>query len=210
MMIQNAMTHGFIKPVYGVLIATLVGIGYVSHAQAAIPNFRARCPMDMVVKAEQGQVFINGQRARVNTDAPNAYRAQHGKILISITSASAISKPSVDYVIKHDRRAHGICTVHHWSVGTSSALPMAKGDSPYQGQWMAKNTQSGAVVAMIVVDGQEQVWVNEQKVKAKRTDGALQFRQGTILYTLQGDPRLRSQSHWLDQDAGNSGQISDK
>lgn len=41
-------------------------------------------------------------------------------------------------------------------------------------------------MANIQVDGKEQVWVNGVKVKAKRADGALQFRQGTILYTLQG------------------------
>ncbi len=65
---------------------------------------------------------------------------------------------------------------------------MAKGNSPYQGKWTAKNSGTGQTVAEIRIDGKEQVWVNEVKVKAKRTDGALQFRQGMILYTLQGDP----------------------
>ena len=39
-------------------------------------------------------------------------------------------------------------------------------------------------------------------------DGALQFRQGMILYTLQGDPRVRSESQWQDNDAGSTGPIS--
>ena len=63
-------------------------------------------------------------------------------------------------------------------------------------------------MAEIRIDGKEQVWVNEVKVKAKRTDGALQFRQGMILYTLQGDPRVRSESQWQDNDAGSTGPIS--
>lgn len=63
-------------------------------------------------------------------------------------------------------------------------------------------------MANIQIDGKEQVWVNGVKVKAKRTDGALQFRQGTILYTLQGDPRIRNESDWNDSDAQNSGPIT--
>nr|WP_244464593.1 hypothetical protein [Aeromonas piscicola] len=63
-------------------------------------------------------------------------------------------------------------------------------------------------MANIQIDGKEQVWVNGVKVKAKRTDGALQFRQATILYTLQGDPRIRNESDWNDSDAQNSGPIT--
>ena len=36
---------------------------------------------------------------------------------------------------------------------------------------------------------------------------ALQFRQGTILYTLQGDPRIRDESDWNDSDVQNTGPI---
>ncbi len=155
----------------------------------------------------RGNVFINGKKATLKTLAPAAYSATNGKVVIGITFDLPASEPTLDYVIKHDRRAHGFCTVHAWSAGKAAALPMAKGDSPYQGKWVAKNRETGATVANIQVDGKEQVWVNGVKVKAKRADGALQFRQGTILYTLQGDPRIRDESDWNDSDVQNTGPI---
>ena len=189
-------------------VITLAIAAYAGSVAAAVPNFTASCPMNIQVKAQGGNVFINGKKATLKTDAPTAYTAQSGKIMIGITSDSATSEPSVDYAIKHDKRANGICTVKSWSAGKATSLPMAKGDSPYQGKWTAKNSETGATVANIQVDGKEQVWVNGVKVKAKRADGALQFRQGTILYTLQGDPRIRYESDWNDRDAQNTGPIT--
>ncbi|MFP3562119.1 hypothetical protein SB861_67700, partial [Paraburkholderia sp. SIMBA_049] len=66
---------------------------------------------------------------------------------------------------------------------------------------MAKS-DAGATVATIRIDAKEQVWVNGKQVKAKRTDGTLQFRQGNILFTLQGDRSLQNQDYWMDSDAG--------
>lgn len=189
-------------------IITLAIAVYAGSAAAAVPNFTASCPMNIQVKSQGGSVYINGKKATLKTDAPNAYSAQSGKIIVGITSDSATSEPSIDYSIKNDKRANGICTVQSWSAGKATSLPMAQGDSPYQGKWVAKNSESGATVAVIQVDGKEQVWVNDVKVKAKRTDGALQFRQGMILYTLQGDPRVRSESQWQDNDAGSTGPIT--
>ncbi|WP_042063415.1 hypothetical protein [Aeromonas allosaccharophila] len=189
-------------------VITLAIATYAGSVAAAVPNFTASCPMNIQVKAQGGNVFINGKKATLKTDAPTAYTAQSGKIMIGITSDSATSEPSVDYAIKHDKRANSICTVKSWSAGKATSLPMAKGDSPYQGKWTAKNSETGATVANIQVDGKEQVWVNGVKVKAKRADGALQFRQGTILYTLQGDPRIRYESDWNDRDAQNTGPIT--
>ncbi|MGE6103831.1 hypothetical protein ACLHZT_09440 [Aeromonas veronii] len=188
-------------------VITLAIATYAGSVVAAVPNFTASCPMNIQVKSQGGNVFINGKKATLKTDAPTAYTAQSGKIMIGITSDSATSEPSVDYAIKHDKRANGICTVKSWSAGKATSLPMAKGDSPYQGKWIAKNRETGATVANIQVDGKEQVWVNGVKVKAKRADGALQFRQGTILYTLQGDPRIRDESDWNDSDVQNTGPI---
>ncbi|MGN5130537.1 hypothetical protein ACTG13_13030 [Aeromonas hydrophila] len=192
-------------------LLTIITLAITAHAgsvAAAVPNFSASCPMNIQVKGEGGSVYINGKKATLKTDAPNAYSAQSGKIMIGITSDSATSEPSIDYAIKHDKRANGLCTVQSWSAGKAAALPMVKGNSPYQGKWTAKNSGTGQTVAEIRIDGKEQVWVNEVKVKAKRTDGALQFRQGMILYTLQGDPRVRSESSWQDTDAGSIGPIS--
>ena len=189
-------------------VITLAIAAYAGSAAATVPNFTADCPMNIKVKSQDGNVYINGKKATLKTNAPNAYSAQSGKIMLDITSDTATSEPSIAYSIKHDRRAHGFCTVNSWSVDKAATLPMAKGDSPYQGKWVAKNSGTGQTVAVIRVDGKEQVWVNDVKVNAKRADGALQFRQGMILYTLQGDPRVRGESEWQDSDAGSTGPIS--
>ena len=189
-------------------VITLAIAAYAGSAAAAVPNFTADCPMNIKVKSQDGNVYINGKKASLKTNAPNAYSAQSGKIMLDITSESAASEPSIAYSIKHDNRANGICTVQSWSAGKATTQPMAKGDSPYQGKWVAKNSGTGQTVAVIRVDGKEQVWVNDVKVKAKRADGALQVRQGMILYILQGDPRVRGESEWQDSDAGSTGPIS--
>lgn len=175
-------------------LLTLVMLAMTAHAGsalAALPNFSATCPTDIRVKSQGGNVFINGKKATLKTLAPAAYSATNGKVVIGITFDLPASEPTLDYVIKHDRRAHGFCTVHAWSAGKAAALPMAKGDSPYQGKWVAKNRETGATVANIQVDGKEQVWVNGVKVKAKRADGALQFRQGHSLYPAGGSAHSR-------------------
>ena len=71
----------------------------------------------------------------------------------------------------------------------------------------AKNNE-GATVATIRTDGKEQVWVNGKQVKAKRADGALLFKQGTITFTIQGDRRLEGEDVWIDSDAGTKGPIN--
>ncbi|BAQ76649.1 uncharacterized protein POS17_4955 [Pseudomonas sp. Os17] len=81
-----------------------------------------------------------------------------------------------------------------------------KAPTPYVGQWTAKSP-SGATVATIRIDARERVWVNGKQVKAKRTDGALQFRQGTLLFTIQGDRRRQSEDIWMDTDTGAKGPI---
>jgi len=78
--------------------------------------------------------------------------------------------------------------------------------NPYAGQWVAKGT-AGATVATIRIDNKEHVWVNGKKVKAKRSDGGLVFRDGFITYTIQGDRRLKNEDYWVDSDAGSKGPI---
>ena len=78
--------------------------------------------------------------------------------------------------------------------------------SPYTGQWVAKGT-AGATVATIRIDSKEHVWVNGKKVAAKRSDGALVFRDGKITYTIQGDRRLKGEDVWVDADAETKGPI---
>ena len=95
-------------------------------------------------------------------------------------------------------------------AGFVSEAPADKGDAakqtPYAGQWVAKAT-SGATVATIRIDSKEHVWVSGKKVSAKRSDGALVFRDGRITYTIQGDRRLKNEDSWFDSDAGTRGSI---
>ncbi|MCU1763009.1 hypothetical protein NTD84_25240 [Pseudomonas sp. 14P_8.1_Bac3] len=89
---------------------------------------------------------------------------------------------------------------------TDPAADSANTQTPYAGQWVAKS-EVGATVATIRIDAKEQVWVNGKRVNAKRIDGALQFKQGKITFTIQGDRRLTGQDYWTDSDAGTKGPI---
>ncbi|MDC8772234.1 hypothetical protein [Roseateles albus] len=90
----------------------------------------------------------------------------------------------------------------------AAPAPQAKptAANPYAGQWVAKS-DSGATVATIRIDAKEHVWVNGKKVKAKRSDGGLMFKTGTITFRIQGDRRLQGEDVWNDSDAGTKGQI---
>ncbi len=90
-----------------------------------------------------------------------------------------------------------------------SAKPAAKAAAPatpYAGQWVAKS-DTGATVATIRIDAKEQVWVDGKKVKARRSDGGLVFKAGTITYRIQGDRRLQGEDIWNDFDAKTQGPI---
>ncbi len=89
-------------------------------------------------------------------------------------------------------------------AGRASA---ASNGSPYAGKWIAK-TDSDDTVATIQINAQDQVLVNGKKVKAKKSDGALIFRDGMITYTIQGDRQLRAEDVWVDSDAGSRGVIT--
>ena len=87
-----------------------------------------------------------------------------------------------------------------------AASSSANNRTPYAGQWVAKGA-AGATVATIRIDSKENVWVNGKKVKAKRSDGALVFRDGKMTYTIQGDRRLKGEDVWADAAAGTKGHI---
>lgn len=78
--------------------------------------------------------------------------------------------------------------------------------NPYAGNWVAKSTE-GTTVATIRINAKENVWVNGKPVKARRSDGALVFRDGFITFTIQGDRRLKGEDHWADSDAKTQGPI---
>ena len=90
---------------------------------------------------------------------------------------------------------------------TSANSGAASSKTPYAGNWVARGT-GGATVATIRIDDKERVWVNGKPVKAKRSDGALVFKQGFITYTIQGDRRLKGEDYWTDSDAKTKGPIN--
>ena len=88
--------------------------------------------------------------------------------------------------------------------------PAATSASPYAGNWVATFPETGATVATIRIDGKDQVWVNDKQVKAKKSDGALVFKEGMVIYHIQGDRRLKGEDGWVDNDAGTKGPITSK
>lgn len=89
---------------------------------------------------------------------------------------------------------------------SNPAADNANTPTPYAGQWVAKS-DTGKTVATIRINAKEQVWVNGERVNAKRTDGALQFKQGKLTFTIQGDRRLTGEDYWMDSNAGAKGPI---
>ncbi|MFM5332019.1 hypothetical protein ACET9Z_06320 [Aeromonas veronii] len=96
------------------------------------------------------------------------------------------------------------------AAGVGNAPAAATSDSPYEGNWIATFPQTGATVANIRIDGKDQVWVNDKKVNAKKSDGALVFKDGMVIYTIQGDRRIKGEDGWIDNDAGTKGPINAK
>lgn len=96
------------------------------------------------------------------------------------------------------------------AAGVGNAPAAATSGSPYTGNWIATFPQTGATVANIHIDGKDQVWVNDKKVNAKKSDGALVFKDGMVIYTIQGDRRIKGEDGWVDNDAGTKGPINAK
>lgn len=94
------------------------------------------------------------------------------------------------------------------AAGFGDTPPAATSGSPYAGNWIATFPETGATVAKIRIDDQDQVWVNDQQVKARKSDGALMFKVGFITYTIQGDRRIKGEDGWMDSDAGTKGPIN--
>lgn len=93
-----------------------------------------------------------------------------------------------------------------FDTGVTAENAKTSNQTPYAGKWVARKA-TGATVATIRIDNKERAWVNGQRVKAKRSDGALVFRDGTITYTIQGDRRLKGEDVWVDPGAGTKGLI---
>ncbi|WP_439537852.1 hypothetical protein [Methyloversatilis sp.] len=96
------------------------------------------------------------------------------------------------------------------AAGVVTTTPAGAGPAtpptPYAGQWVAR-AADGSTFATLRIDRRERVWVNGRRVTAKRSDGALVFRDGPVLYTIQGDRRLTGEDTWADFDAGTKGVI---
>lgn len=89
----------------GLLAAGVVWLA--SPAEARVPAFNAACPGRINVQAERGDVFINGQPARVKRINEGFYEARAGGIVVSIATAPD-GRTSVSYKM---RGADGVCLV---------------------------------------------------------------------------------------------------
>ncbi|EPY6886873.1 hypothetical protein ACXEGV_004659 [Klebsiella quasipneumoniae] len=105
------------------------------------------------------------------------------------------------------------CNIHktkaeNAAAGFGSESAGAISASPYAGNWIATFPETGATVAHIHINSREEVWVNNKKLKTKKSDGALIFKDGHVTYTLQGDRRIKGEDIWVDSDAGTKGPIN--
>lgn len=108
----------------GALAAGVVWLA--SPAEARMPAFNAACPGRINVQAERGDVFINGQPARVKRINEGYYEARAGGIAVSIATAPD-GRTSVSYRM---RGADGVCLVR----GTQMQPPPPMQGGPMPGR----------------------------------------------------------------------------
>lgn len=75
-----------------------------------------------------------------------------------------------------------------------------------QPQWIAERSD-GTALAVIRIDHQQRVWVNDTRVIAVKKSDQLSFRQGKIDYTIFTDLDKQSQSFWNDRYSTDKGKI---
>lgn len=90
----------------GALAAGVVWLA--SPAEARMPAFNAACPGRVDVQADRGNVFINGQPARVKRFNDGYYEARLGGIVVTITTAPD-GRTSVSYAARG--MGNGVCMV---------------------------------------------------------------------------------------------------
>lgn len=148
-------------------------------------------------------------------------KAENAKAGFGATAPAADSGLNMSYAQKLERSG---CTqvselngcdinktqAENAAAGFGAAAPAATSASPYAGNWVATFPETGATVATIRIDDKDQVWVNDKKVSARKSDGALVFKEGMVIYTIQGDRRLKGEDGWVDNDAGTKGPIAAK
>jgi hypothetical protein len=79
----------------------------VASASAAIPEFNATCPTDILVAGGGSTVFINGRQAQVKQNDASSFEASVGGISIDFLGGGG--EPSISYTAPHG--ANGMCTV---------------------------------------------------------------------------------------------------
>lgn len=109
----------------GALAAGVVWL--TSPAEARVPAFNAACPGRIEVQAERGDVFINGQPARVKRFNDGYSEARLGPIVVSIATAPD-GRTSVSYAVRGGGK--GICMVR----GTQMQPPPPMQGGPIPGR----------------------------------------------------------------------------
>ena len=135
-----------------------------------------------------------------------------GAVVLALTHSS-VHAIDASYAKKLERsgctqvsEAQG-CDINKTKAENAKAASAPAPKQPnYKGQWMAVGP-TGATVAIIRINEKNQVWVNDKPIKAKRSGGALVFKQGFITYTVQVGKDAKGENTWSDSDAGTTGKI---
>ncbi len=113
----------------------------------------------------------------------------------------------------HKTKAENATFITIKQAQPASVNAMEKGEkkrsTPYAGNWIALD-HKGDTVAKIHINAKEKVWVNGKPIKARRSDGALVFKDKSITYIIQGDRRLQGEDTWKNWDTQSSGNIKNQ
>lgn len=105
------------------LPVAVLGLMLSSTASAAIPQFRAACPTNILVAGGGSTVFINGKQAEVKMHGANAFTATAGNISVDFLFEGG--EPSLSYTAP--RGANGMCTITKFTPAAAGASRPAGG-----------------------------------------------------------------------------------
>lgn len=92
-----------------IALATLLCLGFVPSAMAAVPFFNATCPGNIDVHADEGgPIYINGKQTKLKVFNKNYYEAKGSGITLSL-AINPDGTPTLSYTGKHG--VNGICTI---------------------------------------------------------------------------------------------------
>jgi hypothetical protein len=99
-------------------IAVLALAATVLPAQANPPKFKATCPTNIEVKANnKGRVRINGEEAKIKENSATAWDATQGDVTVTI----GVEGKSLQVVYTSKGGVNGVCKVTDYEASTAAA-----------------------------------------------------------------------------------------